>query len=711
MDFQTEKYISNFISNQFPRFYEEEGPNFILFTKAYYEWMEESGNPIKESRSLFDYRDIDNTIDEFLEYFQRKYLYGIPFKTISQPKFLLKHILDVYRSKGTIQCYRLLFKLLYDKDIDVYLPGDDVLRPSDGTWIEPRYLELTDNNNLQSLVGNSIKGISSGTTAVVENYVKETYYRDIINTLYISNILPRGGNFIPGEKIVLLSDVGNTAAVSSAPTVLGSLDSLTIINGGQNFNIGDIIKIAHNDLTDGSLASYGADGLLKVTELSKGFGSLSFNILAGGFGYIANAQQFIYRNDSTGTGALFNVGSVSNTQTIEYNTDIICDYANLTLNSATFGFTANASANLSSNVGIAMSYTNNIFGTISSLTNVKTGNGYTQPANVFVRSCQFSKVLPGNVSYTTTSNTITGTNTIFGAIFANDDVIYIQGNSSLSTTIELAVIKTVTSNTSIVLYGPPSKNSTPSAKYRAAPVILPSNFAVYESFMYRADGKITGINENIQAIPSSGNNIVSKAIALNSGKGYVEGEQIKAYLYSGISNNISILAGGVNYTNGDLLVFAGGGAGTSANAYVTTNGNGAVTNVTLTYVGSGYTEIPRIGIQTKTGFEAIITVSLVEYNTTSEIIGRVVKTGVGKGRGFWTTTRSFLNSDKYIQDSYYYQDYSYEIKVSETLDKYKNVLYNTFHSAGSEMFGKYLSINKQASETSILDESTQASIS
>ena len=117
MDYSVEKYISNFISNQFPQFYQEEGPNFILFTKAYYEWMEESGNPIGEARSLFDYRDIDNTIEEFLEHFQRKYLYGIPFKTISNPRFLLKHILDVYRSKGTIQCYRLLFKLIYDKDI------------------------------------------------------------------------------------------------------------------------------------------------------------------------------------------------------------------------------------------------------------------------------------------------------------------------------------------------------------------------------------------------------------------------------------------------------------------------------------------------------------------------------------------------------------------------------------------------------------------
>ena len=93
---------------------------------------------IKESRELFDYRDIDNTLTTFLQYFQQKYLYGIPYNIISNKRFLLKHILDVYRSKGSIQCYRLLFKLIYNEDVKVYLPGTDVLKPSDGTWKVPR---------------------------------------------------------------------------------------------------------------------------------------------------------------------------------------------------------------------------------------------------------------------------------------------------------------------------------------------------------------------------------------------------------------------------------------------------------------------------------------------------------------------------------------------------------------------------------------------
>lgn len=720
MDFQIEKYVSTFVRSQFPAFYNEEGENFILFMKAYYEWAEQGspdnhltqpGGFVSESRDLMNYRDIDNTLEQFLEHFQRKYLYGIPFNVISNKRFLLKHILDVYRSKGTIQCYRLLFKLLYNHDIEIYLPGNDLLRPSDGTWVEPKYIEVTPNDNLNYFVGKTVKGVSSGTTAVVENFIKESYNRDILNIIYLSNILPRGGNFTIGEKIVLIEDIGNTEAITASPSIVGSLQSLNIINGGQNFNIGDIIKIAHTDLSNGEIISYGVEGLLRITGLSRGYGSLSFDIENGGFGYLANAQTFIYKNDSTGNYASFNIGSISNTSSIEYNTDIICDYANLSLDSATFGFTANAGANLSSNIGIAMSYTNNTFGTITSLTSVKTGNGYTQPANVFVRSCQFSKALQGNLSYSTTSNTVTGTNTIFTSIYANNDVIYLQANSTLGSSIELSVIKEVVNSTSITLYGPPSHNSTSSAQYRAAPVILPSNFAVYEGFMNNIDNTIVGQNEIISASPSAGSNVAASAVVINSGKGYVDGEQIHAYLYSGVSNNIIINSGGIGYSNGELVVFVGGSPGTPASGYVTTNTIGGVTTLTLTSQGSGYTEIPKVIIKTSNGAGASINLNLSEYNTSSEITARVVKTGVGKSRGFWTTTRSFLNSDKYIQDSYYYQDYSYEIKVAETLDKYKNILYNTFHSAGSELFGKYLSINSGDSAIKILSEQTSASIS
>jgi hypothetical protein len=798
MDFLIEKYISNFVESQFPLFYQEEGPDFILFVKAYYEWLESSDNPIYQARRLKDYRDIDNTLEEFLENFQRKYLYGIPFSTIANKRFLLKNILNVYRSKGTIQSYKLLFKLLYNQDVEVYLPGTDVLRVSDGTWREPQYLEVTDNGDLNVFIGKTIIGVSSGTTAVVEDYIKEQFNADIINTIYISSVLPRGGDFNVGEKIVVLGQQSNVDAVTDAPYLMGSLDSLEILNGGSGFNIGDSIKIVSRDLTNNQILSYGVDGVVRVDSTSRGVNSLSFNIVSGGGGFLSNAVTFVYKQPGTsGNGASFDINNLTTVQSLTYNTDLICDYMSLQIDATSYGFPGNATGNSTANtLGGMLTFTSNNFGTIGGLTNIKTGNGYAAAANVFVRSVQISNALTGSVVYsnkspvfyTITANTtgfsntaetilissantnlsvgdsvyysvptgntpiapltgntfffvsfantsaiclastygganinitdarttngeshqlqqipaVIGTSTIFDQIHANGDVIHLRANSSITSQDEIEVIRQVVNSTLIVLYGPPTYSSTASAQYRAAPSIVPSQFAQYETPAKQVDGSLNGLNDNIQTSVSAGNGIIGTTKLINSGKAYKDGEEVLAYLYSGVSNNIIINSSGSGYVDGEVLIFSGGSPTSAANGYINVNSNGFVTNAVVTFNGSGYTDIPSVRIKTANGSGATLTASLTEYNTASEVTGRIVKRGIGKARGYWSTTRGFLNSDKYIQDSYYYQDYSYELRVASILDKYKNILYNTFHSSGSELFGKFLLIDSSSSNLDVL---------
>ena len=894
-----EKFISNFIESQLPAFYQEEGENFILFVKAYYEWMETEsttheaadGGPFVEGRELMGYRDIDETLQRFLIHFQEKYLYGIPFKTITSKRFLLKHILDVYRSKGTVQCYRLLFKLVYGEDVEIYLPGKDVLRASDGIWLEPKYLELSDSPELKNYIGQTIIGITSGASAVVENYVRESFSGKISSVLYISNILPKGIDFVVDEPIVVKGHEANSEAVALAPHVLGSLDYIEITSGGQNFKTGDILKISSNDLDTGVRISEGVEGMIKVSQTALGYGSLFFDILDGGWGFTANASAFTYRGlrDNTGQGASFEIGSIISPQEVTYNTDLICNMVdvNTAINATSYGFPNNPGANLVSAIGSNLSlnaisysgtplgfnnndvivfvndqpggvnavvtmvtnatggslyftisntgsafvntnpsvvitnvahgsaygntntsilsytfnttngcltFTNSVFGKIASLSNTRIGNSYVQRANTFVRSTLTSNTMRGNVSYSSTntrvytvgavgtmsgySNTdyvtvvnptgtnatatvttngtggiisltmsnyganfsaptsnimisnstagnsagsgaqfeatflpyITGVNTAFTTVFSGNSVIQVQANSSLLSSKQLIVIKEVVNSTSMFLYGKPSLNSTASAVYRVMPTILPSQFATYESLMYNPEGEVYGENQSIDANYTGGNGVVAQVKLFSSGKGYVEEEYVKAYLYGAVSNNVNILAAGQGYANNEKLIFSGGFPSITAQGYITTDANGSIVSTTLTTTGSGYDVIPKISIQTVNGSGASITASLTTFNISSEITGRVVLRGYGKGRGYWLNTQGFLNSNKYIQDSYYYQDYSYEIQVARTLDKYKNILYETFHSSGSELFGKFLLINEEDGSMGVLEEPTEADI-
>lgn len=817
MEFSIEKKISNFIESQFPQFYLDEGAKFVDFVKAYYEWMENEGTqlikagPVNHARNLYDYRDIDNTLNAFLEHFQRKYLYGIPFKTITDPRLLLKHVLDVYRSKGSIQCYKLLFRLLYNEDCEVYLPSSDILRISDGTWVEPKYLEVIDQSNINRYLGQVINGTTSHTQAVVENIVRQPVNGTITVTMYISHISPLGGAFIPGEKIVINNDM-SIDSVDSATTIIGSLNRLEITNGGQGFRVGDVLKIIHRDLDTNQSVSYGMGAEVRVTETFRGQGALTFFIKNKGDGYMRDSNIRIYNadDDAGGHSATFKLGPLAHTKRTEYNTDLIMDHLRftnndeITLDSLAFEWSKSPSANISSTLSTVLSYSTNTFGSVHTLTEINPGNNYIRAPKIFVETTMQSNPIPGEIYYKPTSVYVKGSNTNITSYFQNNRPIFLQANSSNAATAEFQTVKqsplitsivantagidnaadiikilyanskfsvydqvyytkpdnstnipnltadtlyyvsfansssialsstlgganvnleetrdaspgdvhTLTNKNTIELYAAPFNIRTSSAQYRYPAPIYPSNFALNETIMKRADRTVNGLNLNIIGQPSNGNDIVQVAVAYNSGKGYVENEEVTGYLFNSMKELV-IVNGGTGYSNDDLIVFSGGGAASEASGFVSvTDNSGVITETVLAYTGSGYENLPYVKVKSTRGKGAILKPSITAantFNTYSKITGLVVKGGVGKLPGYWSTTRGFLNSDKYIQDSNFYQDFSYQIRTALQLEKYKNILYNTFHVAGSELFGEYYQINEEVNTTmSVLYEQNSA---
>src|SRR4051812_23364594 len=115
-----EKYVSNLIEGQFPQFYREEGPMFVAFMRSYFEWMESSINTLWYTRRLFEIKDVDETLDQFLVHFKQKYLNKIPVNEASDVRNLVKHSLDLYRSKGTERGVDLLFKLVFGQGVQIY---------------------------------------------------------------------------------------------------------------------------------------------------------------------------------------------------------------------------------------------------------------------------------------------------------------------------------------------------------------------------------------------------------------------------------------------------------------------------------------------------------------------------------------------------------------------------------------------------------------
>jgi hypothetical protein len=277
-----EKLISPYVENQFPSFYKEEGPQFIAFVKAYYEWMEQSGNITDMTRSLTDFRDIDTTLEEFVVQFKEKYLKNIQFDTATNKRLLVKNSLDLYRSKGTERSIDLFFKLVYGTDAEVKYPGENVLRTSDGIWERPQYLEITYNQFNIDYVGKQVIGALSGAKAFVEKYIRRRVERGYVNLLYISGV---EGQFRNGEVIGI--NVDNVADYTKAKRaqLVGSVDRVTIIDKGQGFAIGDTVSFQGSNR--------GKGGLARVVEVSEATGLVDFVFVDGGFGYTLDASSLI----------------------------------------------------------------------------------------------------------------------------------------------------------------------------------------------------------------------------------------------------------------------------------------------------------------------------------------------------------------------------------------------------------------------------------
>lgn len=368
----TNSKISNFVENQFPSFIRDDGPNFVAFVKAYYQWMEQANNAIEVSKNLLTYQDIDTTYDKYLEYFHREIIGSIPRSILSDKQKLIKHIKDVYRSRGSELSYQLLFRLLYNEEITFYYPGQDILRASDGRWVQENSIRISAPRTATAaqLENKNIVGLTSGAIARVDKVIQTTSGGILVDELFLLDII---GTFEDGERVALSTDSSVYASVFS---ISGPLQGVNIISGGAFHQIDDVLVYT-------SASGAGANGA--VLEVS-GSSAAQWYIANGGSGYTTGASITI--NDGpTGTGTSFIISAISDTEDLNINIDRILPMANVIINTGptfvslganTSAVSANlASANVSTPLNAALNFANLTVGTISSITTTSYGTGYS----------------------------------------------------------------------------------------------------------------------------------------------------------------------------------------------------------------------------------------------------------------------------------------------------------------------------------------------
>jgi hypothetical protein len=221
-------------------------PLVFSFLTAYWEWMEQTGNPVKWITTLPEQRDIDTTVDEFVKYFEHEFLDGIPTDILTDKRKLVKHIMDFYRARGSENSFKLLFRILFNEDVEFYYPKTDILKVSDGKWVIDNIAYVSSVNGSSEYANKTITGASA--SAVVEKVEPVTVGTDELNKLYLCNV---SGTFTANETVTI-SD--------QQETIYGIITGASISNTGTGYSEGTTINVSGENQT-GSLEISVVDSL------------------------------------------------------------------------------------------------------------------------------------------------------------------------------------------------------------------------------------------------------------------------------------------------------------------------------------------------------------------------------------------------------------------------------------------------------------------
>ncbi len=624
------KNIAPLVKNQFPDFYREEGDNFLQFISAYYEWMDEQG-PIKKSRNLIETSDIDSVSEEYIDFFLSKYMNGIPKSVLSDKALLEKHILSVYRSKGSIEGLKLLFRLLYNIEIQVFIPQDDVLVLSGGKWSRKEYVEVEERELNHTYDNKLVRGTTSGARAYVLSISTINNDYGFAHIFYLTDIIPgpSGSSFVPGEYLMY-----DGLDIRQATLIRGSVVGAVVTSSDENHAAGDIL---FTESTSGSELQF---EVKTIVDPESAIGYINFKIINGGYGYALDTPVTVVRKfASTGTGASFKVGSLSNTSIFTYNTNLIDPEANTIIAPANTQFNANSAVTGGESTGLSTDANSTI--TVANANTFQYGRSVVYTA------------LAGHTEITGLAN-----NTLYYVQHSNDTVV------ALSTTI---------GGSRITLTPVQVSGVEANGHYLQANTQFSANLNV---------GTIDSVLGNCLADTTLEIGTIKSLSAVTSGdhnyNGSVQPTVFEKRIWGyNIIDSAGNLWGNNAVISGELA-----------------SGNGVIAQVAL--LSSGYTF--------NTPNEELLFIN--KANNQSTVVLSMIVDGVAKEEGGWLDSSGFLNSDKYITDSDYYQEFSYEIQVEKSLDKYIDIIKKLTHPVGNKMFGKPLIIDTNKFDQNILVEAT-----
>jgi hypothetical protein len=240
-----------------PGFILDEYPLFIDFLEAYYEWLDQSGNPVEFLQNGGRYFDVDTTSEEFLTHFKTAFLDGFPKRLAVDPegnlldeRKLLKNIREFYKIKGTEKSIRLLFRIIANSETSIEYPREKIFVSSQGSYEDYQLLYvLKDYSTIfNGFDASNVEGLEiqqyEGVVDLIGSATVKSVYETIHNgkeywSFLVNNVV---GNFVETDFQPLLLQQGTTQhQFYPVPAV----SDVAVLTGGTDYSVGEIFTIGN----------------------------------------------------------------------------------------------------------------------------------------------------------------------------------------------------------------------------------------------------------------------------------------------------------------------------------------------------------------------------------------------------------------------------------------------------------------------------------
>ena len=639
--------------------------------------LELSDNVLRKASHIRENKNNEKAQGQFLEYLKGELNKGIPVKTSADRRRLIAQLKDFFRSKSTEEAYTFLFRALFNETIEIRYPGDDLLRVSDGNFLKQSTIRINERGVFQlggeaNVVSGNALVIGSNTDftdfstsdyfkigtqqAVVSNVINATHmlattnFTTTANNQFVSKLIPVDifelkNKTIQGRtsgSIGVVADVrasslgGKPYADVILRLISGAFEENEIIEDIENPSSNVIVYgvVSGININDGGtgyavddevvITGDGLEATAKITSVSEA--PITKIVLANtGIGYQNNLNAVVNNTGTGGTGFAVRISEIANTYTVGSN------------NQYTVGDTV-------------------------SIRIVNRGSGYVALPTITLQDTAVASLGLLHDKLIRINNA--------GTLYQVGDALVFTNPGGFSGNTAVGRVAAVTE------------------RWAETPVILVATEIVEP---YKNESLLDDFGSNTVSVDGAGDTEVGILIEgsyydrLKTEDWRAIGPIERLELTYSANGNYAFGSGYSTASLPTVAVTSANGVGASLEVF-NIQGKSAVINIDASNNIAGIGSIREVTILNQ-GIDyttATIDASAKgdgNANLTADIGGLFVDSG------------RFTNDDgkinfKILQDSLFYQDFSYVIRSGLSFDRYKEIVKEVVHPAGLEFFGE-----------------------